>query len=58
MCSLFPKLKLNVNLKFKEFSNQIRAFYHVALRRLKGIFHPKMKIVSSFTHPQVVQNGV
>ncbi len=24
--------------------------------RLKGIVHPKMKILSSFTHPQVVPN--
>jgi len=23
---------------------------------LKGIVHPKMKILSSFTHPQVVPN--
>ncbi len=25
-------------------------------RKLKGIVHPKMKILSSFTHPQVVPN--
>ncbi len=25
-------------------------------RALKGIVHPKMKILSSFTHPQVVPN--
>jgi len=24
--------------------------------RIKGIVHPKMKILSSFTHPQVVPN--
>ncbi len=26
------------------------------LVELKGIVHPKMKILSSFTHPQVVPN--
>ncbi len=35
-------------------------FYKVAylfcIRNLKGIVHPKMKILSSFTHPQVVPN--
>ncbi len=29
---------------------------HVRLNALKGIVHPKMKIVSSFTHPQVDPN--
>ncbi len=28
----------------------------VFIRDLKGIVHPKMKILSSFTHPQVVPN--
>ncbi len=29
---------------------------NVLLSIVKGIVHPKMKIVSSFTHPQVVPN--
>ncbi len=32
-------------------------FFHPPLKKdIKGIAHPKMKIVSSFTHPQVVPN--
>ncbi len=38
----FSKYFFNINNLFK--------FY------VKGIVHPKMKIVSSFTHPQVVPN--
>ncbi len=30
--------------------------HHWKYLRLKGIVHPKMKILSSFTHPQVVPN--
>jgi len=26
------------------------------LKKVKGILHPKMKMLSSFTHPQVVAN--
>ncbi len=37
-------------------SSTSRAAERKAQDNLKGIVHPKMKIVSSFTHPQVVPN--
>ncbi len=38
-------------------SSVLGGFQGVAnMQLLKGIVHPKMKILSSFTHPQVVPN--
>ncbi len=41
----------------EEFSNCLMSLTKIMnYPRLKGIVHPKMKILSSFTHPQVVPN--
>ncbi len=36
--------------------NRLTFLFHDSHARLKGIVHPKMKILSSFTYPQVVPN--
>ncbi len=40
----------------KSYKAPTHPFYTVVMILLKGKVHPKMKILSSFTHPQVVPN--
>ncbi len=49
--SLCPRQK-NKNTE----NNKLYTTHGLNLDKLKGIVHPKMKIVSSFPHPQVVPN--
>jgi len=42
-------------LSYNPFTGEMK-IYSIKKTIFKGIVHPKMKILSSFTHPQVVQN--
>ncbi len=52
-CILF--YKLNSNLIYYCIT-YYESEHFIPVEELKGIVHPKMKILSSFTHPQVVPN--
>ncbi len=53
-CTL--KNKYNLTLSQSRLHTASKTFVSPKKFRLKGIVHPKMKILSSFAHPQVVPN--
>ncbi len=56
---LFTVYRSNLWSPFEEsfvFSTNGAIYFTLPVLGIKGIVHPKMKILSSFTHPQVVPN--
>jgi len=46
----------SIHLKSRENSDVIVQHNSIILPNIKGAVHPKMKLLSSFIHPQVVSN--